>query len=475
MNWLGGSLLILYVLGVFIICPILVLIFHASDPLDQYGTFLHQIFSSVLLIFYIISQGKFRGMIECFSGIAAVISQILVGYSMSIFLFNNWNSISVFERDAGILCLIVPVLICYALISFIVSLFFFLFWGSFTWVVDIFRKDRFKEFKKQGNKAHVIITGGGTGLGATTAAVFARMGTGNITVLSRNITHLNTVVETLKAVARYPDDQHFYALVGDVTKLEELTKSLTTHISTVGVPDLVICCAGLSRPGYFLEMPPEVFTNQINLNYLGCVNTCRAVIPPMLTRQSPSLLGHSFTKSSHMYKGEVCLVSSALGVMGSIGYSAYCPSKYAVRGLSECLRQEYAPQGLDISCFYPSNMKTEGYIEEMKTKPEEARIVDEQASTISPEVGTRKLLEGISRGQFHIATEWLIDCMRELSNGISPSGTPVIEYFIHPALHFIGRTYRIYMDYICESVANNRRKKKIMKNYTSESSKEKEQ
>ena len=104
-------------------------------------------------------------------------------------------------------------------------------------------------------------------------------------------------------------------------------------------------------------------------------------------------------------------------------------------------------------------MRTEGFAEEMKTKPIEAQRIDEQAATIPPEVGTEQLLLGLSRGQFHTSTEWLIDAMRVLSNGISPSGTPVIELLIHPALHVIGRIYRIYMDIICEEEAEKKQKK----------------
>lgn len=104
-------------------------------------------------------------------------------------------------------------------------------------------------------------------------------------------------------------------------------------------------------------------------------------------------------------KGELCLVSSALGLMGVTGYSQYCPTKFAVRGLAEALRQELAPKGIAVSLYLPSNVQTPGYQQEMLTKPAEARRVDETAQTITADAAARICVEWIGGGAFVFTTE----------------------------------------------------------------------
>jgi len=57
-------------------------------------------------------------------------------------------------------------------------------------------------------------------------------------------------------------------------------------------------------------------------------------------------------------KGDIVLVSSVAALIAFAGYSAYCPSKFALRGLAEALRNELAPHGIRISMFYPPSMSS---------------------------------------------------------------------------------------------------------------------
>lgn len=63
-------------------------------------------------------------------------------------------------------------------------------------------------------------------------------------------------------------------------------------------PDLVICSAGVSIPGYFLSTDIKIYESQMKLNYLGSVNTARALAPLMVNREKPSELGHSWVSNS---------------------------------------------------------------------------------------------------------------------------------------------------------------------------------
>jgi NAD(P)-dependent dehydrogenase (short-subunit alcohol dehydrogenase family) len=51
-------------------------------------------------------------------------------------------------------------------------------------------------------------------------------------------------------------------------------------------------------------------------------------------------------------------ISSVFGLFGPPGQIAYCSSKYAVRGFSECLREELRPTGVRVTCVYPAGIAT---------------------------------------------------------------------------------------------------------------------
>lgn len=46
--------------------------------------------------------------------------------------------------------------------------------------------------------------------------------------------------------------------------------------------DVVICSAGLAKPGYFLDTPMEVHRQEMELNYFGTLNTIKACTPAMI-------------------------------------------------------------------------------------------------------------------------------------------------------------------------------------------------
>lgn len=66
--------------------------------------------------------------------------------------------------------------------------------------------------------------------------------------------------------------------------------------------------------------------------------------------------------------GYIVNVSSVLGFMGVFGYSDYCPSKFAILGLSEVLKSELKRYGIGISVLCPPDTDTPGFQVENQTK-----------------------------------------------------------------------------------------------------------
>lgn len=93
--------------------------------------------------------------------------------------------------------------------------------------------------------------------------------------------------------------------------------------------------------------------------------------------------------------GRIVMISSTLGLMGMIGYSQYSPTKFALRGLAECLRQELIPYGIKTSIYFVSTIKSPGYEKENLTKPVITKMIEDgDISDPSPESRAKTLLHG---------------------------------------------------------------------------------
>ena len=81
---------------------------------------------------------------------------------------------------------------------------------------------------------------------------------------------------------------------------------------------------------YFDDLPIEQFEYQMRVNYVGIVRTVKLLLPSMKQRRS----------------GRFVFVASMLGHVGMFGYTAYAPTKFAVRGFAESLYPEVRRLGV---------------------------------------------------------------------------------------------------------------------------------
>ncbi len=98
-------------------------------------------------------------------------------------------------------------------------------------------------------------------------------------------------------------------------------------------------------------------------------------------------------------------VSSAAGLIGVFGYSAYAPAKYAVRGLMDTLRAELEPRGIHVACVYPPDTDTPGFERENETKPPETVAVSGTIKVMSPAKVAAKIVRGIEKDHAHITAD----------------------------------------------------------------------
>jgi 3-dehydrosphinganine reductase len=197
--------------------------------------------------------------------------------------------------------------------------------------------------------AHVVITGGSSGIGLATAREVVARGA-RVSLLARDAVRLADAVESVGAVA---------SASVDVAQSDALRAAIDAVAQRAGPCDVLITAAGSAHPGYFEQLDDSVFRDQMEVDYFGTLYAARAVVPSMIERG----------------RGHLVTISSTAGLIGVFGYSAYAPAKYAVRGLAETLRSELVPHGIVVACAYPPDTRTPGFDAENALKPVETERI----------------------------------------------------------------------------------------------------
>lgn len=235
---------------------------------------------------------------------------------------------------------------------------------------------------------HALITGGSSGIGLAVAARLASDGW-NLSLIARRAERLADARRML-AEAHGLADRQVLTVSADVADMAAVESAVAAAIDSHGPPDLVVTSAGIARPGRFDELPVDVFRQAMDVNYMGTIHTIKAVLPAMRQRGG----------------GRIVMVSSGAGLIGLFGYTAYAPSKFAVRGLAESLRGELRRDGIGVSIVYPPDTDTPQLVEENRYKPPETKRITAQAGIWSPEDVARVILDGVRRRRFVITPGW---------------------------------------------------------------------
>jgi NAD(P)-dependent dehydrogenase (short-subunit alcohol dehydrogenase family) len=186
----------------------------------------------------------------------------------------------------------------------------------------------------------IVITGASSGIGRATAREFARCGATVVLAARRE--------EALKAALAECEDLGGRGLVAptDVSDADQVERLANTAVENYGRIDVWVNNAAVYLLGRIEETPHELYERVININLLGCANGARAAIRRFREQREGCLIN----------------VSSMVGHAGEPYASAYVSSKWAIRGLSECLRMELmdAP-GIQVSTVLPASIDTPLY------------------------------------------------------------------------------------------------------------------
>lgn len=178
---------------------------------------------------------------------------------------------------------------------------------------------------------HVVITGGGSGLGAELARQFAAK-EAHVTILGRRMEALQEVAGETGALP----------LSCDVTQRDSLDLAVSKAIAEQGAVDIALANAGAAPSKAFEQMDEADFTDALGVNLLGVFNLWQACLPGM------KALGW----------GRLIAVASTAGLKGYPYVSGYCAAKHGVMGLTRALAVELAKSGVTVNALCPGFIET---------------------------------------------------------------------------------------------------------------------
>jgi NADP-dependent 3-hydroxy acid dehydrogenase YdfG len=162
----------------------------------------------------------------------------------------------------------------------------------------------------------VLITGAGSGLGAATARLLAEKGA-SLALTGREMAPLESIAAEIGKRAR--------PLLADVTKREQLERAVKSTIEAFGRLDVMINNAGVMAIAPLAQGRIDEWDRMIDVNIKGVLYGIAAALP-LFERQG---------------RGHFINMSSVAGhKLFSPGGAVYSASKFAVRAISEGLRQE---------------------------------------------------------------------------------------------------------------------------------------
>lgn len=197
----------------------------------------------------------------------------------------------------------------------------------------------------------VLITGGGTGIGAACARLCIEEGA-RVAVMGRRSGPIRQIADELGALA----------LAGDAAKATDCARVVSDVVEALGGLDILVCCAGVMSEGGVAELTQAAWESTLAANLTGVMQIAKASIPIMQRRRGASIV----------------TVSSLGGLVAPGNMAAYIASKTALIGLTRSMAVDYGP-AIRVNAVCPGWVLTPMSEEEMENFARANRITRQEA------------------------------------------------------------------------------------------------
>jgi short-subunit dehydrogenase len=230
------------------------------------------------------------------------------------------------------------------------------------------------------SKSVAVVTGAASGIGRALAVKLASEKIGGVAISDVNEAGL---AETAAMAEQYgvPVSTH----IVDVSKLDQVQRLADEAVAQHGRVTHLINNAGVGVMGNFEQLSIEDIEWLMSINFWGVIYGCKVFLPILKEQESAHILN----------------VSSVFGFIAPEEQTAYCASKFAVRGFTESLRHELAGTNVTVSAIHPGGIRTNiarnsrvGKDTPGDWKQQGAKFFDKVART-SPETAADVIVKGI--------------------------------------------------------------------------------
>lgn len=229
-----------------------------------------------------------------------------------------------------------------------------------------------------------VITGAGGDLGRELAVRLAARG---VPVALADSDH-DRLDATLRACDQTGDAVTAWPV--DVTAPDQVTQVAEAIGAQLGPAHALYNLAGVIHAGLLIDSNLTDLDRVIQVDLLGTIACSQAFLPQLVAS------GH----------GRLVNVSSAFGLIGVPGYSAYAAAKFGVRGFSEALQQELDPMNITVSVVYLGGVQTgimrRGTYASSANPEQIQRTFDEVIARTSAAQAAARILHGVEQGRRRI-------------------------------------------------------------------------
>jgi NAD(P)-dependent dehydrogenase (short-subunit alcohol dehydrogenase family) len=263
----------------------------------------------------------------------------------------------------------------------------------------------------------VVVTGAGSGIGRSTALLFARLGA-KLHVVDLNGARAESVrseIESAGGIARAHEVD-----CADSAAVERLAETVFAEEHAV---DVLHNNAGIGHGGDVDETTLEDWERVLSVNLMSTVYGVNAFVPRMLTQGRPS---------------HVVNTASMAGLVPTPRMAPYCTSKFAVVGLSRSLAAELKPRGIGVSAICPGIIDTaivhDGVLRgDLSGRAEKIEAFYRRRGA-SPDVVAESVVDAVRKNRLivpvprsHVVPGWLVD---RLSPRLSQSLATLTARFV---------------------------------------------
>jgi NADP-dependent 3-hydroxy acid dehydrogenase YdfG len=233
----------------------------------------------------------------------------------------------------------------------------------------------------------VVITGAGSGIGRALALDLARRGSH----LALSDVDDAGLAETVAQVRRFGGTRvrSDHLDVADRTAMQRYALDVVEHFGRVNV---VINNAGVALAGDLNDLEYDDIDWIIGVNFWGVVHGTKEFLPHLIASGD----------------GHVVNLSSLFGLVSMPGQSMYNASKYAVRGMTEALREEMLIAGhpVGVTAVHPGGIKTaiarNARVSAKESQEETARFFDQKLAKMTPERAAEIIVNGILKNRARV-------------------------------------------------------------------------